>query len=195
MTRHEPQPESLALRYPTYIEDAIRALLTDGVEAGATVLQPIAYVPRSITKTRAPTRAQRANVFLRDRFQCRYCGRASVFEWVMALLADIYPSSFPWHMNWKTGSTHPAVALWSPMVDHVNPASHGGDSSLDNLVTACNPCNLAKANFSLAELGWTVLPVADAEWDGLLRYYRPLWEAAGRPRPAVHGGWLRAFGL
>jgi hypothetical protein len=51
----------------------------------------------------------------------------------MNLLAEIYPSVFPWHMNWKSGATHPAVSLWTCMVDHVTPASHGGGNGLDTV--------------------------------------------------------------
>ena len=186
---------SAAEQYPQYIEDAIKALLDDGAEAGARVLVPIAYEPRSIVRLPAPSRQTRAQVLLRDRFQCRYCGRKTVFEWVMTLLAEVYPTVFPWHMNWKSGATHPAVSLWAAMVDHVVPASHGGSNDLDNLVTACNPCNLAKASFILEELGWSLTEVSNEEWDGLLGYYVRLWEAVGRPRPAAHIGWFRAFGL
>ena len=34
---------------------------------------------------------------------------------------------------------------WEPTCDHVVPVSRGGSSTLDNLVTACLACNLAKA--------------------------------------------------
>jgi len=35
--------------------------------------------------------------------------------------------------------------------DHVVPVSRGGSSNLDNLVTACLACNLAKATSTLEE--------------------------------------------
>lgn len=35
--------------------------------------------------------------------------------------------------------------------DHVHPVSKGGDSSIENLVTACFECNRSKRNKSLAE--------------------------------------------
>jgi hypothetical protein len=66
--------------------------------------------------------------------------------------------------------THPAFATRSPMVDHVRPGATGGDwASLENLVTACNPCNSIKADFELEQLGWELLPIANDGWDGLVR--------------------------
>jgi 5-methylcytosine-specific restriction endonuclease McrA len=51
----------------------------------------------------------RFNVFLRDRFECQYCG-------------DPEDLTF----------------------DHVIPRSRGGQTTWDNVVTACSSCNLAK---------------------------------------------------
>jgi hypothetical protein len=50
-------------------------------------------------------------------------------------------------------------------------------------VVTCPRCNSVKSDYTLEELGWTLLDVAHPEWDGLTRRHRPLWEAAGRPRP------------
>lgn len=35
--------------------------------------------------------------------------------------------------------------------DHVTPRSRGGRTTWENVVAACSPCNLAKANYTLAE--------------------------------------------
>jgi 5-methylcytosine-specific restriction endonuclease McrA len=45
---------------------------------------------------------------------------------------------------------------WADTVDHVLPAARGGGRSAANLVAACYPCNQAKANRSLAALGWRI---------------------------------------
>jgi 5-methylcytosine-specific restriction endonuclease McrA len=64
---------------------------------------------------RAPTvRSDRFSILLRDGFRCRYCGRSS---------------------------SEDGVKLH---VDHVVPRSAGGPSTRDNLVTACQDCNLGK---------------------------------------------------
>lgn len=56
----------------------------------------------------------RFNVFLRDSFECQYCGQ---------------PKPTP-----------------DLTFDHVIPRSRGGRTSWENVVTACGPCNLRKAN-------------------------------------------------
>lgn len=53
----------------------------------------------------------RFNVFLRDRFQCQYCGSKDDLTF-----------------------------------DHVVPRSKGGRTTWENVVAACAPCNLKKAN-------------------------------------------------
>jgi len=49
-------------------------------------------------------------------------------------------------------------------LDHVVPRSRGGESSWENVVTACAPCNLRKGDRSLEETGFTLtrLPKAPA---------------------------------
>ncbi|MBC6406506.1 MAG: HNH endonuclease [Rhodospirillales bacterium] len=63
----------------------------------------------------------RFNVFLRDRFQCQYCGDGL-----------------------------PAEVL---TFDHVLPRSRGGRTAWDNVITACQACNLEKANRTPRESG------------------------------------------
>lgn len=45
----------------------------------------------------------------------------------------------------------PAAALGGLTFDHVVPRSRGGLSSWENVVAACSPCNLRKANRTPAE--------------------------------------------
>ena len=63
----------------------------------------------------------RFNVFLRDRFQCQYCGDG--------LSAEVLT------------------------FDHVLPRSRGGRTAWDNVITACQACNLEKANRTPRESG------------------------------------------
>jgi 5-methylcytosine-specific restriction endonuclease McrA len=60
----------------------------------------------------------RFNVFLRDRFQCQYCG------------------------------SHEDLTF-----DHLIPRSRGGQTTWENVLTACSPCNLRKADRSLRDVG------------------------------------------
>jgi 5-methylcytosine-specific restriction endonuclease McrA len=77
---------------------------------------------RRTRRARDPIRAQmRFRVLQRDGFRCRYCGRS--------------------------GSA-PGVVLH---VDHVVPLAAGGPSTEDNLVTACEECNLGRSTMALLQ--------------------------------------------
>lgn len=56
--------------------------------------------------------------------------------------------------------------------DHVVPRSWGGSNELDNLVTACWPCQFGRGNARLEDCGLIDprdrAPVVD-DWDGLSR--------------------------
>lgn len=47
------------------------------------------------------------------------------------------------------GATPPGVLLH---VDHINPVALGGKSGIDNLITACEPCNLGKGARALSDV-------------------------------------------
>jgi hypothetical protein len=74
---------------------------------------------RLIQKTtpRAPSLKLRFKVFQRDRFTCRACGRSPATEIGVVL-----------------------------HVDHVIPYSGSGETTLDNMQTLCEPCNLGKSD-------------------------------------------------
>lgn len=182
--------------YPDHLERVLEAIVNEGVAAGERELQPIATAPKVIARKRAVTRETSARIFMRDHFVCRYCDGKTVLTPVMELLGVLYPDSFPYESAaWRAGVTHPAVIARSPAVDHVEPVSWGGSSDDDNLVTACTPCNSIKADMTIAVLGWEVQPISDTEWDGLARYYRTLWDLAGRPKAAYHIEWMSLLGI
>jgi hypothetical protein len=77
-----------------------------------------------VTRARDPLSAQlRFSVLQRDGFRCRYCGRTS---------------------------REPGVVLH---VDHVVPLAAGGATTEDNLLTACEECNLGKATRAVVSVG------------------------------------------
>lgn len=191
-----PSVRAQADDYPDHLERTLEALVTGGIEAGREALAPIAYPPRSVARRRGLSRAVMATVFGRDHFICRYCNGRTILTPIMELLGVVYPDVFPFQSaGWKAGITHPAVIARSPAVDHVVPVVHGGTDDVENLVTACTPCNSIKADFSLEILGWEMQPVGEIEWDGLGRYYVELWEHAGRPKEAYHTAWMTALSL
>jgi hypothetical protein len=86
----------------------------------------------------------------------------------------LLPEVIPYHLNWKISETHPAFWQLSATVDHVVPVARGGrDDDNENLVTTTMLRNSAKAHWLLAELGWSLRPIApQADWDGLLGWFR-----------------------
>ncbi|MDQ3474782.1 MAG: HNH endonuclease [Actinomycetota bacterium] len=51
-------------------------------------------------------------------------------------------------------------------IDHVVPRSRGGTHSWDNVVAACRRCNHAKADRTLAEMGWRLRTAPQAPRGG-----------------------------
>ena len=183
-------------QYPKIIQMALRAIVNDGIDAGHTIMSTIAYERRDIERRPGLTRVMQAAIYRRDAFQCRYCGAELIPTAIMEFLGVLYHTAFPFHSGWKVGDTHPAILSRSPVVDHIDPGATGGDwRSEGNLVTACWPCNGRKADFTLERLGWRVIEPPNSKWDGLVSYYAPLWQIAGRPKPAYHLAWMRALGL
>src|SRR5690625_7702053 len=45
---------------------------------------------------------------------------------------------------------------YAATVDHVIPRSRGGESSWENLVACCSPCNVGKGDKTLKQLGWSL---------------------------------------
>ena len=78
----------------------------------------------------------RLEVFERDGYRCRYCGVRYVNKVTREPVAS-KPYDGPFWMRRQRwiGLLH---------VDHVIPRCKGGTDDLDNLVTACGPCNLQK---------------------------------------------------
>jgi len=181
--------------YPDYLERAVRALIANGLEAGAEELQPIAFEPREQPPRPEVSRFAAGQIFQRDKFHCRYCVGKIIPTSIMELISSLYPTIFPFHPYWKGGLTHPAILSRSGVIDHVRPAAWGGTRDEDNLVTACWPCNAIKADFTLEQLGWAVQDPPETDWDGLVTFYPTLWEIAGRPNAKYHRNWMFVLGL
>jgi 5-methylcytosine-specific restriction endonuclease McrA len=182
-----PQDDS----YPEAVQAVLAATCSGGLDAGAEALEAIAYPPRDMPRRPTLPRRTVVQVLHRDRFHCRYCNGQTILHPISRLLGTLFPEAYPYHANWKAGLTHPAIIARTSVVDHVIPGTQGGSwTDVNNMVTACWPCNAIKADFTLDQLGWTVQPITDAAWDGLVAYYRQAWELAGRPDAAYHLDWL-----
>ena len=127
------------------------------------------------------------DVFYRDNFTCRYCGRKTVFSGLLRIISHLFPKEFPYHPNWKMDKTHPAYWKLSASCDHVVPRARGGSDDVENLVTCCYMCNTIKANWTLEELRWTLLEPSKEEWDGLTGLFVKLMEATETNNPYLKG--------
>lgn len=70
-----------------------------------------------------------------------------------------YPASVPLSRRavfTRDGQTCVYCGGSATSIDHVVPRSRGGTHTWDNVVAACRRCNHAKADRSLAEMGWAL---------------------------------------
>lgn len=121
---------------------------------------------------RAYTESQCTTIFIRDGFIDRYSGTHLVFPGTVRLLSRLLPSEFPFHPNWKMTETHMVYWELFPTIDHIVPVARGGADDETNWVTTSMVRNSAKANWTLEELGWQLMPPGDfRQWDGLLGWF------------------------
>jgi hypothetical protein len=129
-------------------------------------------------QNRRYSETQKTVLFLRDGFIDRYTGKRLIFIGTLRLISFLVPDVFPYHSNWKMDSCHPAYWELSPTLDHILPIARGGLDQPDNWITASMLNNARKANWTLEELGWALLPPGNlAEWDGLISNFIQLVEA------------------
>jgi hypothetical protein len=102
--------------YPTFIEAAIRALVSDGIADGATALEPIAYTLPQVIAPRPSVPLATAARLLKcvkyDHFSCRYCARKTIPAPIMAPARRLLPpdlSVSPQLKGWRypSGEYHP----------------------------------------------------------------------------------------
>jgi hypothetical protein len=118
------------------------------------------------------TELERTQIFTRDGFIDRYSGARLVFPGTLRLLSLKLPAEFPFHPNWKMDVCHPMYWELYPTIDHVQPVARGGSDSAENWVCTSMLRNGAKANWTLEELGWELLPGGEMTvWDGLLGWF------------------------
>ncbi len=113
--------------------------------------------------------------FFRDKFQCRYCGKKTVFIGALHLLHAKLGERFPYNRSWQRNKTHPAYWEIVASCDHKKPLARGGKvADANNLVTSCYWCNSMKGDWELEELesiGWEMHDPTDPNWDGLVGHF------------------------
>lgn len=93
----------------------------------------------------------RAAVLERDGYRCRYCGIPLVHADIRKIVAKLYPSSVSWDNRYPSKQHAGFQSLWLQF-DHVEPWSHGGRSSVENVVISCALCNFGKHDKTLRQL-------------------------------------------
>ncbi len=108
---------------------------------------------------------------------CRFCKVPLVDPLVRKLASKLYPDVVQWgtsevdHSGFK--------ALWLQF-DHIVPNGRGGETTLENMVITCAPCNYGRMDYTLAEAGLLdpravpppKLPEEFHDWDGLISFIR-----------------------
>ncbi|RMD82343.1 MAG: HNH endonuclease [Candidatus Dadabacteria bacterium] len=136
----------------------------------------VANAPQDLPKeqraeARMPTLAEKQQLHARDGYHCRFCGIPVIRREIRQRIQKVYPKALKWGR--KNIEQHAAFqAMWA-QYDHVLPHAKGGTNELDNIVVTCAPCNFARMNYTLEEVGLvdprTRAPVRSS-WDGLERF-------------------------
>ena len=188
-----------------HLRDSATALQGSDIEAAKVALAPISGQVWMGT-TRSMRGAQRlggrnesrhvpdrlrAEVFMRDGFQCTRCGGRCVPRSILVAFHDVFPDAIPYNANYKHGLTHPAFWWLAPEADHFVPHSVGGANALENLTTLHAVCNTMKSD---SESVRNPTHSIYKEWDGLVSCYEALIAAgAGTARPDYHRKWRSFF--
>lgn len=120
---------------------------------------------------RMPTQDVRRRVLLRDGRHCRFCGIPVIQPHIRKAISEAYPNA----LRWGDSNTeqHAAFQCMWQQFDHVFPHSRGGDSSYENVIVTCAPCNFGRNEWMLEEVGLldprVRLPIR-SDWDGLERF-------------------------
>jgi hypothetical protein len=125
--------------------------------------------------TRMPDKSDLKRLLERDKYHCRFCGIPVIRKEVRQKIRSVYPTAVSWE-RYNLGQHAAFQAMWA-QYDHVLPHSRGGTSELDNMVVTCAPCNFARMEFTLAEVGLTDPRLREpigSDWDGLERFAVPI---------------------
>lgn len=121
---------------------------------------------------REPSTETKRAVLDRDGHRCRYCGLPVIHADIRKIAHKLYPEAVPWENN-NAKNQHAAFQVFWLQFDHVEPHSHGGRSTVDNVVVSCALCNFGKDRFTLRQLDLEdprLRPPVPAEFEGLERF-------------------------
>ncbi|MBZ0264936.1 HNH endonuclease [bacterium] len=147
---------------------SLKLLLEENTkEAGAYLDTHYPFKP-IIRKSRSWSRKKVITICQRDGYCDRYTGKKLVFPGALQVIHLLLPDQFPADKNWSMAKTH--MAFWElfPTIDHVFPIARGGEDEESNWATTSMRMNQIKANWTLEEIGWRLIPIEELKpWDGL----------------------------
>jgi hypothetical protein len=184
----------MAEDFPERLETLVRAVVGGNRDLASELATDLQEEAPPRLQRKQPSQRQQLEVYRRDYFHCRYCDRKTIFYPIFLLVGvGFFPDALPFHPNWKTELTHPAVPIFSSSIDHVLPVTHGGHpDDPHNLVTACSQCQYEKGH---ASRGWDLKPIVPDGWEGLSDLYERLWRTEQYiqeriPLGGVHARWI-----
>lgn len=122
---------------------------------------------------RMPNKQNEIQLLKRDGHFCRFCGIPVIRKEVRNKLHQVYPNAIPWGRS--NCEQHAGFqALWV-QYDHIVPHARGGQTTLENLIITCAPCNYGRMNYLLEEVGLTLRDIDNSKpryWDGLERLFQ-----------------------
>jgi hypothetical protein len=139
------------------------------------------------TKARPPdldpqrsTKRHEPFVYERDHYRCRYCNCRVIPNEILKLFSKVIgPDLFG--IKGHRLERHGVAVACHACADHVVSHCRGGRTNAQNLVTACWPCNFAKADYTLEEIGiedpFLRPPLAFGDWDGLMSFVPQLQQS------------------
>lgn len=160
---------------------------------------------QQVKSIRNAPKSLQVQIFRRDRWICRWCGRPVIFAPAMRHLAEFAkdegfdgPLAY-YNRNWRR-SDAPLLDHMGAVIDHVEAHSAAGPSILSNLVTACNKCNAYKSA-STADVFSMRLPLRPVKgkygepehWDGLSTLFLLLLARNPGSATSSERAWLRAL--
>lgn len=121
---------------------------------------------------RAPISKQiQLEIFLRDKWMCRYCGEEVLFSPALKVLDEQVPDKGYYHRNGRANKMSPMLLNKSGAIDHIHPVSDGGGNEFDNLVSSCWKCNSSKSNDLSPNWINKIIPIEELKpaegWDGM----------------------------
>jgi len=160
------------------IQQTCNALLQDKINDARDILRLNYEFVSQHARLRRYSELQKTRIFARDGFIDRYSGKHLVFIGILRVLSALLPDGFPYHPNWKLENCHRGYYELAPTLDHLVPITRGGKDEEQNWVTTSMLHNAVKGNWTLEELGWSLLPPGKlSEWDGLLQTFIEMVEA------------------